>query len=95
MARYPMSNGEYIEKSVIDYRVRQAKAKKHEQHIDEHGYPFCTTCKNNDCKPIDVAHIISVDECQKTGRSELAWNLTNMVIEGRKCHEKRDNLFIG
>lgn len=94
MSKYKMSDGLYVEKSVIDRRVRKAKEQKLAMHLEEHGYFFCTTCNNNEDKPIDVAHVISVDECQKTGKSELAWNLTNMIVEGRECHKKRDKLFI-
>ena len=92
MARYKLSSGEYINKSIIDRKVRDVKKKKLQLHLDEHGYYFCTTCKRNDCKPIDCAHVVSVDECQKSGKSELAWDLENLILEGRFCHQKRDNL---
>lgn len=90
MTRYRTTDGEFLEKSIIDRRVRQAKEEKLNQHLDEHDYLFCTTCKRNDCLPIDCAHVVSVDECQKQGRAELAWYLGNIVIEGRNCHKKRD-----
>lgn len=92
MARYPLSNGLYIEKSTLDFRISQAKEEKLAKHMEIYGYYFCTTCRNNECKPIDVAHILSVDWCQKNGQSELAYDLNNMVIEGRECHQKRDKL---
>lgn len=92
MTRYKMSNGEYIDKSIIDSRTEKAKKEKKKQQIEEEGYLYCKTCRNNNCKPITTAHIISVDECQKTGRSELAWDLNNMVNEGVSCHQKRDKL---
>jgi len=92
MSRYPMSNGMYIKKTTIDSNVRKAKAIKLDNQLEEHGYNFCETCKLNDCKPVTNAHIISVDECQKTGRAELAWDLDNIILEGIPCHQKRDGL---
>lgn len=95
MNKYRLSSGEFISKSSLDNKVRKAKEEKLNQHFDEHGYYFCTTCEKNTCIPITCAHIISVDECQKTGSAELAWDLDNIVIEGMKCHKKRDKLWIG
>lgn len=95
MAKYRLSSGIFISKSVIDNKVRKAKELKLAEHFDKYGYYFCTTCNRNNCIPIDVAHKISVDECQKSGRSELAYDTNNMIIEGRKCHAKRDKLWIG
>lgn len=92
MAKYPMSNGDYIDKKDIDRNVRKAKAQKLEEQLEEFGYNFCTKCNRNDCIPVTNAHIISVDECQKTGRSELAWDLDNIALEGIPCHQKRDGL---
>ena len=94
MTRYKLSDGTYINKSVLDARISQAKVEKLRHHLDKYDYYFCTTCKQNDCKPIDVAHIKSVNDCQKDGCAEMAYNLDNLVIEGRKCHEKRDKLYI-
>jgi hypothetical protein len=91
--KYNLSNGLKIEKSAIDRKIRQAKEAKLNEHFDQYGYYFCTTCKQNDDVPIDVAHIISVDACQKSGRSELSWDLNNLVVEGRKCHRKRDKTY--
>lgn len=94
MSHYRCSDGSKVSKAAIDANVRKAKALKIQQHLDEHGYLFCTECFRNDCKPIDCSHVISVDECQKTGQSELAWDLNNITILGRKCHQKRDKLYL-
>ena len=92
MNTYRTSSGEKIPKSIIDRRVYNAKKLKLEIQREEHGYNFCEECKQNDCKPIDCSHIISVDECQKTGQSEKAWDLNNIRILGRDCHKKYDKL---
>lgn len=83
---YLMSNGERIKKSVIDARIRKAKEQKIEQFINDNDYVYCEDCKRNDCAPIDCSHDVSVDECQKSGRSELAWDVNNITMRGRKCH---------
>jgi len=86
------SDGNRISKDEIDRNIRKAKAEKIRLHVEEFSYICCTTCGRNDCKPVDCAHIISVNECQKSGHAELAWDLDNIVLEGRECHKKRDGL---
>lgn len=96
---YRMSNGERVVKSVIDRRVRQAKAEKIQNMLDEHGYIFCeeTGCgKNTNAgEPIDCSHEISVYDCQKEGKTELAWNVSNIKMRCRTCHRKHDKTLIG
>ena len=92
MTTYKTSNGIRIKKSTIDHRVWYAKKRKLEDQVNELGRNVCSECWKNDCIPIDVAHLVSVDRCQKEGRSELAWNSENLQILGRKCHQKLDKL---
>lgn len=87
---YRLSNGEYIKKSVIDARVRQAKQKKLALFLDEYGYFFCEDCKKSQGERIDCSHDISVDRCQKEGRSELAYDINNITLRCRICHQKHD-----
>lgn len=86
------STSERVSSSEIDKRISKAKKEKLRIHLEEHGYYFCTKCGRNDCKPIDCSHNISVDECKKSGRCELAWDLDNIEIIGRKCHQEKDGL---
>lgn len=90
MNYYRTSTGEKIAKSTIDSRIRKAKAEKLEQFYEEHGYYFCEDCEKNDCVPIDCSHDLSVDQCQKQGRTELAWNVGNLTLRGRRCHVAHD-----
>jgi len=92
MNYYKTSDGKRVSKTFIDGQVKKAKEAKIHKHMQLYGYMFCTECRRNDCKPIDCAHIVSVDECQKTGRSELAWDLDNIKIIGRSHHQKMDGL---
>ncbi len=95
MTTYSTSSGERVKKSVIDSRVHEAKRIKLANQIEAFGYNFCEECNRNDDKPIDCSHIESVDSCQKNGRCEKSWDLSNIRILGRKCHQKHDKLYIG
>ena len=92
MNHYRCTNGDKVSKSTIDYRIRKAKKKKVQMQLNEFGYIFC---EEKDCGAsagvyLDCSHDISVDECQKTGRSELAWDVNNITIRCRDCHNKHD-----
>ena len=89
---YKMTNGQRIAKITIDKNVRLAKQRKLKLFFDEHGFYFCEDCGRSDRKPIDCSHDISVDQCQKRGESELAWNVKNITLRCRPCHQKYDKL---
>jgi len=89
---YKTSTGERVSKSVIDRKVRQAKEAKLEKQFLEDGYNHCEECGQSTGTYFDCAHIISVDECQKSGRSELSWDENNINILCRRCHQKKDRL---
>jgi len=95
MNSYRTSSGERIPKSTIDSRVSYSKKQKRKIQFLEHGFNFCENCGINDRQTIiDVSHNISVDECQKSGRSELAWDLDNLTMLCRNCHQLKDKLFL-
>ena len=91
MNHYRCSDGTKISKSLLDKRIHDAKFKKLAQFIEDNGYIFCEDCRLNNCTPVDCSHDISVDECQKSGRSELACDVNNITLRGRKCHVIWDN----
>jgi len=68
-----------------------AKLLLREQRI-EHGYNYCTECLKNDCKPIDVAHLVSRKTAKENGIVEILWSSENMKILGRRCHQILDGL---
>jgi hypothetical protein len=102
MSRYKCSDGRWITKEAINRKVSDAKAKKLAEQLNEFGYHFCEICKlDHDLNfarngmefgIIDCSHEISVDECQKTGHSELAWDMNNINILCRYHHQKHDKL---
>ena len=90
MNSYKCSDGTRVPKSIIDRKVRFAKQTKLRQFFDEHGYYFCEECKVSTGTYIDCSHDISVDQCQKQGRTELAWDVNNITLRCRECHVKHD-----
>lgn len=92
MNHFRTSDGDKVTKAEIDRNVRKAKAQKLANYTEEHGYIFCEDCGRNDCLPVDCSHDISVSECQNSGRSELAWDVENITLRGRKCHQIKDGL---
>lgn len=94
MARYKTSNGTYIEKKTIDRLVNEAKKYKIDIFIEEHDYIFCEDCKVNASDTyIDCSHDESVDSCQKNGYAEKAWDVDNITMRCRKCHNIHDKTF--
>lgn len=95
MNHYWTSTGERVSKATIDRKVRAAKAAKLEQQREAYGYNFCEDCKRNEMGTrLDCSHDISVDECQKSGRVELAWDTDYIKIRCRECHNIKDKLNI-
>ena len=92
MNTYSTSTGERIKKSVIDEKIKQAKAKKLEQQLDDWGYYFCEDCSVSTGTYLDCSHDISVKEAQETGRAELSWDVNNLTVRCRECHNKHDLL---
>lgn len=95
MNHYTDSKGNKVSKSTIDRLVRQCKERKLEQMQDEHGYIFCEECGTSNSR-LDCSHTISVDQCQKNSsiNLELAWDVKNIRILCRTCHQEQDKLYI-
>jgi len=94
MPTYSDDKGNRYTTQQIDSKMRKAKEIILELQFLDYGYNFCTKCKRNDCKPIDVSHNISVKKAKETGNAQLCWDLDNLEILGRKCHAKKDKLNI-
>ncbi|MFT5347796.1 MAG: hypothetical protein ACI9M3_000830 [Bacteroidia bacterium] len=94
MGSFRDSTGRKHIKHSIDRMSNNAKRERMQMQIDEHGYNFCEDCERNDCKPVDMSHDISVDQCQKDPNTplELAWSVSNITPRGRRCHIKHDSL---
>lgn len=98
MPSYKLSNGEMVEKSIIDRKVRETKALLLKLQYDEHGYNFCQevtdgkVCGRSGGTYLDCSHIKSVDWCQKNGCVEFSWDINNFKILCREHHQIHDKL---
>lgn len=90
MNHFRCTDGTKVTKIFIDGQIRKTKKRRLDKQLEDHGYNFCEDCKINASSGvyIDCSHDISVNECQNTGRAELAWDGNNITIRCRKCHEK-------
>jgi len=92
-----LSTGEKIYRTEFNKRIHDAKELKLSQQKDEHGFNFCEKqtedCDfDEDCRIIDCSHNVSVKVCVELGQAELAYNVKNITILGRKCHRIKDGL---
>ena len=93
MGTYTTSTGEKYNQSQIDRKIRQAKKKKIDDFVYENGFLFCEDCKTTVGR-FDCSHQLSVDKCKKLGQFEKAWNVDNIKIRCRTCHQRKDKLNI-
>jgi len=92
MNTYSTSTGERVSKSTIDRRVREAKEQNLYNQMLEFGYNFCENCHRSSGVRLDNSHIVSVDDCQKQGCCEKAYDVDNIQVLCRGCHVRRDLL---
>jgi hypothetical protein len=92
MNTYSTTNGERYTTEEINRKMKKAKAELLDEQRQIHGYNFCIKCKNNDCKPVDCSHDISVKWAKENGQAELCWDKSNMEPVGRNCHKIKDKL---
>jgi hypothetical protein len=92
MNTYQTSKGERIKQSVIERLIRKAKEQKLRQQFDEFDYNFCEHCLISSGTYLDCSHKISVKDAKESGRTELCFDVNNIDILCRKCHQKRDKL---
>lgn len=89
---YSSSDGQRWTSKEVENKIREAKQAKIDLIVDEFGYVFCEACKRNDCVPVDCSHDKSVQWCKDNGCVELAWDVENITMRGRRCHQKHDKL---
>jgi hypothetical protein len=92
MNSYKCSDGSRLKQSVIERLISKAKEQKVRQQFDEYGYNFCEQCGISSGTYIDCSHNISVKEAKETGRTELCYDINNITMLCRKCHQIKDKL---
>lgn len=87
------SDGNAYTQAQVARKITKAKEQKIEMFRDEHNRePFCQVCFRNDCVPVDMSHDISVLESKQKRMTEKAWDVQNLTLRGRRCHQKHDKL---
>ncbi len=95
MPTYRTSTGKRYTTQQIDDKIRVAKAEVLKNQFEEYGYNFCEQCGNNGSGTrLDCAHDLSVKRCKEEGRSEVAWDIRNINVLCRTCHQEKDGLNI-
>ena len=90
---YSTSTGERYTTDQIDRKSDKVAKELLEIQFVNHGYNFCEKCGINSSNSyIDVSHTISKKEAKESGRSELCWDISNLEILCRSCHQKKDGL---
>ena len=94
MNHYKTSTGESVSQSTIDYRITEAKRDFLENHLHEHGYYFCEECGKSSGVILDCSHDISVKKAKENRMTEQCWNIKNLTLLCRECHQEKDGLNI-
>lgn len=93
MNTYATSDGQRFKQSQIESKIKEAKASVLQNQIDKYNYNFCEQCGCNSSNTrLDCSHDISVKKAKENGKTEECWNIKNIVIRCRKCHQKLDGL---
>lgn len=87
---FECENGSRVTKAVIDRNIRKAKEIKVRDFKNDHGFIHCEFTSQSSGTRIDIMHLISVDECQKSKRANLAWDQRNLRFGTRKIHNDFD-----
>lgn len=86
------STGERISTEECNEKIREAKQLKLDLFYYEHGYYFCEECGTNQGY-IDCSHTIGVGKAKQESKTELCWNIDNIKLRCRSCHQKLDRLY--
>ena len=93
MNYYKTSIGEKFTTAEIKTKMRVAKAKALEKQFEEFDYNFCEQCgRNASGTRLDCSHDISVKKAKENRQTEQCWNVGNITILCRECHQKKDGL---
>jgi 5-methylcytosine-specific restriction endonuclease McrA len=76
----------------IERKIKKSALELLELQFIEHGYNFCDSCKRSSGTYLDVSHTISRKKAKENGKVEVLWDLDNLEILCRKCHQLKDKL---
>ena len=83
---FKTSEGERVTKTFIDGQIRKTKKQFVDDAKDE-GKEYCWACGTTNDR-LTCSHIISVNDCQNDGRTEIAYLYDNLQLEciSNGCH---------
>ena len=90
MNSYSTSDGSRLKQSVIDSLIRKAKQQKLKEQFIADGYNHCEDCGISSGTYLDCSHDISVKKAKENGKTELSFDVNNITIRCRKCHQIHD-----
>lgn len=90
MNSYRTSDGERLKQSVIESLITKAKKEKLKEQFNEFNYNFCEDCGISNGTYLDCSHDKSVKWCKDNGKTELAFDVNNITIRCRRCHNIHD-----
>jgi len=88
MNTYRTSDGDRLTQSSIDRRIRDAKRLK----VQSMDFIYCEMCGISSTQRFDCSHIISVKEAKESGRTELSFDINDIEILCRECHNKIETM---
>lgn len=90
---YKTSTGDRYTQKQIEVKIRAAKIAALQNQNNDFGYNFCEDCGcNGSGTRLDCSHDYSVKKAKEEGKTEQCWNVKNIIIRCRSCHEKHDKL---
>jgi len=90
---YECSDGTRLTKVQVNYLVTAAKADFLEDFRDKYDFHYCEGCKRSTGVRLTCSHIVSVDQCQKAGRTEVAFSKYDLeLLCSERCHPKAELL---
>lgn len=92
MNSYKCSDGTRLKQSIIDRLITKAKKNKVQSQFDDHGYNFCEECGISSGTYLDCSHDVSVKKAKEEGKTELCFDVNNITMLCRKCHQIKDKL---
>ncbi len=89
---YSDTNGRRYTTKQIESRITNAAKKKLRDQQYDNGFNFCEKCQRSTGNYLDVSHTISRKKAKEDGIVEVLWDLDNLEILCRTCHQRKDKL---
>lgn len=92
MNSYICTDGSKVTQAQIERKMRVAKEKLINNQRESFGYNFCVKCKRSSGVRFDCSHIVSIKQAKELSATQKCWDVNNMRVLCRPCHQKFDGL---